>query len=279
MPVSVAAARKAASCAGFGADARQARGLVTKTCAASPPIWRAVRKAWAGREPVGIWRPKRMGSSFAVETPAETSRSLWDSAAWRGSAGSVGGGWGCVVTAVHVVHTIHTIHAIHTDGRTDALGGFGATLFAGRGLRQIGPGQRFDAGEAELLEELRCGAEEGGPTDGGRAANLHRQTELDETGEGTVAVDAANEFELRAGDGLAIGDDGERFERGGGELGLGRHAEQRGDVARVFGRGDELRGVVYLLQTDATPAALALLREATQRLTQTLLVHEQETAQ
>src|SRR5579864_5197759 len=81
-------------------------------------------------------------------------------------------------------------------------------------LRRLGPRQRIEAAEAELLQELRRGAEERGPPDGRGAANLLRQPVLDQAGERAVAVDAADELDLRARDRLAIGDDGQRLERG-----------------------------------------------------------------
>src|SRR5579872_3022979 len=201
-PKSSAARRNAASLAGLASGARQPRGLVTKICAASQPISRAWRIAWAGFEPVGMWRP-----SFTL-APFRNSLLL-------------------VVVRVRQRRVFASrrllVGAVGAEGVTDAVRCRGAARLDGLYLRQIRPGQRFDAGEAELAKEIRCGAEERGPAHRTGAPYLDDEAVLNQAGQGAVAIDATNELNLRARNGLAVRDHGERFQRGGGELRLRRH--------------------------------------------------------
>ena len=77
----------------------------------------------------------------------------------------------------------------------------------------VGGGEFLQSLQAEMLEEKQGGAVEAGSAGGvGLAAHLD-QLALDEGLHDAVDGDAANLLHLRAGDRLAVGDDGQGLER------------------------------------------------------------------
>ena len=122
-------------------------------------------------------------------------------------------------------------------------------------------GSGVQTGEAELLEELWRRAEERRSSDGGGAPDLDHEAMLEETSQRAVAIDAADELDLRAGNRLAIGDDGERLQRGGGQLDLCGQSQQRGDEPRILWRRDELRCVAEELDAQTTSLRLTFRRQ------------------
>jgi hypothetical protein len=133
--------------------------------------------------------------------------------------------------------------------------GFGNGLEA---AEFVGIGELVEALEAEKFEEKRGGLVEERPARLLGAAGDADDFPLEERGHDAVDGDSPHRFDLGAADGLAVGDDGEGFERGLAEPGrLGRIEELVGPDGEL-GAGLELETSRDALDHEARSVGLEL---------------------
>jgi hypothetical protein len=123
-------------------------------------------------------------------------------------------------------------------------------------------------GEAEVVEEGGGGAEQDGTAHGVAAADLGDQAAAQQRLQRAFAVHAAQRVNLRAGKGLAVGDDGQHLERGPRQPADPRPPQQALDVARRVGRRDQAQRVAVPLHQQAGRRAHLELRRRCRRLGQ-----------
>jgi hypothetical protein len=109
------------------------------------------------------------------------------------------------------------------------------------GLLVAFAGEILEAFEAVDLEEFAGGGIEDGSAEGVVTAGDFDEALFHEESEGFAAVDAADGFDVGAGERLLVGDDGEGFAGRAGEAEFLVAAAKRGEPAMEFAAGEQLK--------------------------------------
>ena len=98
----------------------------------------------------------------------------------------------------------------------------------------------IEAGQSEMLQELESGAIDDGPAGLVQPALLLDHAPVDQGAQDAVGIDAAHRFNVGAGHRLAIGDDGQGFQRGRRQLAGELQAEKAPHIVGGLWRSDHL---------------------------------------
>lgn len=125
----------------------------------------------------------------------------------------------------------------------DGLSLFNSLVFEGRELVQTG--------KAKLLQKFECRSEDDRATHLLQSALFLDEPSIDECPEDAVRVDAADGFDLSAGDRLAVGDNGQGLDGGWREFGGQFQAKKLAHILGGFGGGDHLHTMPLSLEPKA----------------------------